>query len=269
MSERVCNDCGFDLDDNERGTVCGDCKTHKQGYKQGYAAGVAAERGRCAKLVDEHFISTPAAGEYKYCCDLSNVIRGVNALGIATPPQPSSDDEKPLTDDDVTRLKEIADELTRENRESYGLSEAQIAEMVRDADSYGARAGTLEEHVRALAAECTRLRAERYEARADLGEWQACAGIYRGERDAARKQVDALIRAHDEQDELYQQVITERDAARAQVERMAAAWDQVATEAALTEAVELMRRDHWSRRAADCECDTCAFIAKHGNGGGR
>lgn len=40
----------------------------------------------------------------------------------------------------------------------------------------------------------------------------------------------------------------ERDAARADLAR----------------AIELLKRDHWSRRAADCACNTCTFLAEMG-----
>lgn len=32
----------------------------------------------------------------------------------------------------------------------------------------------------------------------------------------------------------------------------------------LARAIELLKRDHWSRRAADCACDTCTFLAEMG-----
>lgn len=47
-----------------------------RGYYEGEEAGRKAERERAAKVTDDHFISTDTAGNYRYCCDLSSVIRG-------------------------------------------------------------------------------------------------------------------------------------------------------------------------------------------------
>lgn len=44
--------------------------------KRAYEAGRKAERERCAKVIDEHFIGTDTSNQYKYCCDMSAVIRG-------------------------------------------------------------------------------------------------------------------------------------------------------------------------------------------------
>lgn len=164
-------------------------RENREAYARGLAAGEQRERERWEAACDECERGTPSyQPEAKAAyVTLKAIVLGRAALReIIVPksdtppaPQPSTATFPALPTDpeadrkiDATLAKArkqpqpapaeraAADELTRENRDSYApaaLTDEQIAEMVEDCDGYSDRCG-LVAHVRALAAEVRRLR---------------------------------------------------------------------------------------------------------------
>lgn len=125
-----------------------------------------------------------------------------------------------------------------------GLTEAQIEEMVADANSFGARVGTLEKYVRIFAAEVRRLRtcveetlAEHdddlvslHAARADIEQLRAAnEGIpaMRDKIEAQRAKIKEACRERDQLRATVDQLTRERDEAREEAERQKFIADRV------------------------------------------
>lgn len=164
----------------------------------------------------------------------------------AAPPTPDHDDA-PLTLPVVGKAIVTTLPIDPEANKSPagpGLTEAQIEEMVADANSFGARVGTLEKYVRIFAAEVRRLRtcveetlAEHdddlvslHAARADIEQLRAAnEGIpaMRDKIEAQRAKIKEACRERDQLRATVDQLTRERDEAREEAERQKFIADRV------------------------------------------